>query len=788
MSFQLSDDELPELSEIILAPHTRPRRHSPRKQSAIVQDDSTSSTSKQISSTAGCRQAHPSPCKEPQSPSPKAASRPVPTPQDIPALPQNVVIGKTTATSNNRRLSPSHRPLPLKLTHVNSLLLPLSKMALNGQKPEPDASRPNSQVRTKAVGARSQQRIRSDMRTSESRSSARESRQKGKLLQRHASRFVLSEARCLDDEEEESDEDEDTDLSGFIVDDDAELSYYDSSASESEDDNSKIKRTVPKVAPRKRLQRGSPTKRRPSIEDEALDSDKENGGDRGLSAAFRDMRLSEDRSKHASSREMEVIDLTSSTSSSPIRPPEGPRGEITSDRGQDRMPRAKGISDTANSLNTFDAVLKFSPQVPSKSEVDRPVVEMADRDTESVPDRKNEAGYKTPPATPPRSPSKLKSPSKLLSPSKRSGAIPRSPHRPSMDAFWDHHIVNEWHDLYSPKKVPVTSPRKPGRARFKIWSDSEDDSDNGPSRQGSTSSPSPCSSRPKVKSRSQSPSKDPEKAEKKRLADEKKAATARKKAFDLRKEQLAWDLLHELDTNVTGSQLGDLTASTGGIRVVWSKTLRSTAGRANWKRTVTKPSGSPIKGGVAEGAGIKVQHVANIELAEKVIDGEDRLVNTLAHEFCHLANFMISGIRDQPHGASFKNWAVKVTKHLSQSDNETWKKVEVTTKHSYDIHHKYLWVCVGRDRTKAMEFLNLDGDEGCGTEYGRHSKSIDPEKHRCGKCKGRLIQVRPKPRATASLVKRLPRKLEKGDSIGGLETMVETVELGDRACPVVVEV
>ena len=45
-----------------------------------------------------------------------------------------------------------------------------------------------------------------------------------------------------------------------------------------------------------------------------------------------------------------------------------------------------------------------------------------------------------------------------------------------------------------------------------------------------------------------------------------------------------------------------------------------------------------------------------------------------------------------------------------------------------------------------MEFPSLEDDEGCGAEYGRHSKSIDTEKQRCGRCKGRLVQVRPKPR------------------------------------------
>lgn len=291
--------------------------------------------------------------------------------------------------------------------------------------------------------------------------------------------------------------------------------------------------------------------------------------------------------------------------------------------------------------------------------------------------------------------------------------------------------------------------------------------------------------------------KSPEKEEKKRLLEEKRAAAARKKDFDSRKERLALDLLHELDSKVVNSQLQRLTSSTGGVQIVWSKTLRSTAGRANWKRTGIKSSGSPIKGGEENGAGYKVQHSAKIELAEKIIDSEDRLVNTLAHEFCHLTNFMISNVRDQPHGASFKAWAAKVTSHLRQSDVEMWRNVRVTTKHSYEINHKYLWVCTGREQTPAMEFLSLKADEGCGTEYGRQSKSINTDKHRCGKCKGRLVQVRPKPRASPA--KKLTFVKKEGsvefqrsssgpssrsgssgvDRSPSVSAMIETVELSD---------
>jgi len=86
---------------------------------------------------------------------------------------------------------------------------------------------------------------------------------------------------------------------------------------------------------------------------------------------------------------------------------------------------------------------------------------------------------------------------------------------------------------------------------------------------------------------------------------------------------------------------------------------------------------------------------------------------------------MISGIKDNPHGASFKSWAAKATCAFKD------RNIKVTTKHTYEIAYKYIWAC---------------SSETCGLEYKRHSKSIDPGKHSCGGCKSKLVQVQPAPR------------------------------------------
>ena len=709
----------------------------------------------------------------------------------IPLLPRSTTVSETLRTSNNRQ-SPASPQRSLRLAHVDSLTLPLKHLAMQAAH---DESKPPVR-REKQVPSKEKGKSKSSAQAVENdrpRIPRHTAACKEKQMPHYTSRFVLKEAHCNDDEEDSNDEDEDeeTDLSGFIVDDDVEISFHDTSALESdgnsEEEREPAKRAPPPARRRRLLQRGSPTRRRlefgPNSEP---DSDKENRPLAELSTMLQKVSL---ENKKATEEEIEVIDLTSS----PMVPLVLKLHPSTLPSLQPHDAKPETNISRSNPFEHFDAIMKFSPPsfkpAPTVPPQDSPAKQTIDSDFDNQQLKSSEeddARFKTPPATPPRSPSKLKSPSKLLSPSKRQ-TIPRSPHRQSMDAFWDHNVINEWNDEYSPKKAPAASPGKRGLAKFQLWSDSEDEAEDH-SIGSSDSLPSPCLS----PSKSQSSSKSPEKEEKRRLVEEKRAAATRKKAFDSRKEQLALDLFRELDKKTADGQLAALASSTGGVSIVWSKTLRSTAGRANWRRTITKLSGSPVKGNPnSSDPGIKVQHFASIELAEKIIDCEDRLVNTLAHEFCHLMNFMISNVRNQPHGASFKKWAQKVTSHLRSTNISSWRKVEVTTKHSYVINHKYLWVCTGRPRTPAMEFLNVEEDEGCGGEYGRHSKSIDVEKHRCGKCKGLLVQVRPKPRATASPAKKRParRDLNRGGSAesssssgtqtGALRTLVETIELSD---------
>ncbi|KAL7814712.1 SprT-like family domain-containing protein [Trichoderma gracile] len=195
-----------------------------------------------------------------------------------------------------------------------------------------------------------------------------------------------------------------------------------------------------------------------------------------------------------------------------------------------------------------------------------------------------------------------------------------------------------------------------------------------------------------------------------------------KKSFEAKKTQLATDFLRQLDTRITHGKIGELTESTGGVKIVWSNTLKTTAGRANWKRETVVSKQTSDSGAAGEK---QYRHHSSIELSEKVIDDEQRLLNVIAHEFCHLANFMVSGITDNPHGKEFKAWAAKCSQSFASQG------IKVTTKHNYEIDFKYVWACTA-----------------CGCEYKRHSKSIDPKRHRCGACKAALEQTKPPPRQT----------------------------------------
>lgn len=322
------------------------------------------------------------------------------------------------------------------------------------------------------------------------------------------------------------------------------------------------------------------------------------------------------------------------------------------------------------------------------------------------------------PSTPPVEP---ESPSKLVSPSKKNARIPTAALRPSLDAFWSADVVNSWNDKHSPSK-PLFSPRKEKLLKQLVELAPLSDSDSDASFYSPTSSPRKKASTKKdvIDLTIDTP--------------DVKQIRAQRKAFSDAKHALAESFLAELDSQITNGQIASMAAQTGGIKLIWSKTLKTTAGRANWRRESLRLRTGPLPADLRT----EIRHHCSIELAEKVIDDEERLYNVLAHEYCHLTTFMLSEVRNNPHGKEFKVWAAQVSAAFAH------KAVTVTTKHSYSIEYKYVWECVS-----------------CGYAFKRHSKSVDPARHSCGKCKGALVQTKPTPRGSAKSKDGRPR--EKGE-------------------------
>ncbi|KAI1294114.1 hypothetical protein F5Y03DRAFT_373426 [Xylaria venustula] len=302
--------------------------------------------------------------------------------------------------------------------------------------------------------------------------------------------------------------------------------------------------------------------------------------------------------------------------------------------------------------------------------------------------------------------------------------IPVSPWKPEHKEFWDPEVNFAWIDKHSPPK----------KSAKKILDLAAPDNKEELKRRYGTSP-------------------------------EKKQA---KKAFDAVKEDLARDFLAELDRVITDGKLEELTEATGGLRIVWSNTLQTTAGRAHWKckTTTTTSKQPPISSKVSTGAAApsgttttkttSTQHYASIELATKVLANESDLLNTVAHEFCHLAVFLLHGKPKLAHGAEFKTYGQRVMRASSSSSSSSSSststsrkahelpppllllktprdrgvEINVTTRHSYEIEYRFVWRCAD-----------------CGGEVHRHSRSVDPTRQRCGRCKGGvLVQVKPVPR------------------------------------------
>ncbi|CAK9781729.1 hypothetical protein CC85DRAFT_267591 [Cutaneotrichosporon oleaginosum] len=171
--------------------------------------------------------------------------------------------------------------------------------------------------------------------------------------------------------------------------------------------------------------------------------------------------------------------------------------------------------------------------------------------------------------------------------------------------------------------------------------------------------------------------------------------------WEAHREKYAQSLFDELDASVFGARLGRAGAS---CTIKWDARINKSAGMAH-RRATRHKDGSRT-------------HEVWIALASKVLSEERQVRDTLAHEMCHVAAWVVDAEFRNPHGRVFKAWGRKVMR--ARPD------ISVTTKHDYTIHYKYEWQCT---------------DVACRKVYRRHSKSIDPAKQVCGACRARLAPL-----------------------------------------------
>ncbi|KAL3283413.1 hypothetical protein HHI36_006558 [Cryptolaemus montrouzieri] len=135
------------------------------------------------------------------------------------------------------------------------------------------------------------------------------------------------------------------------------------------------------------------------------------------------------------------------------------------------------------------------------------------------------------------------------------------------------------------------------------------------------------------------------------------------------------------------------------MKLEWNDRMLSTAGYC-YSRKITRSTGV-------------VERDARIVLSSKVLDSADRLRDTLIHEMCHAATWIVSQVRSG-HGDHWKAWANKARQIFPELP-------PIKTCHNYQVNTKYVYKCTG-----------------CGYSIGRHRKSLDIERKRCGYCLGKF--------------------------------------------------
>ncbi|TFY77231.1 hypothetical protein EWM64_g6781 [Hericium alpestre] len=199
-------------------------------------------------------------------------------------------------------------------------------------------------------------------------------------------------------------------------------------------------------------------------------------------------------------------------------------------------------------------------------------------------------------------------------------------------------------------------------------------------------------------------------------------------AAQAQREEYAQSLFDEFNRIVFD---GGLPPST---KLTWSKRLLTTAGRARWHRQAVSRCLHLLPSDLCCSRSKDGVHTTEIELATKILDSNERIRNTLSHEMCHLACWIINQDPKEGHGRAWKSWAAKVMRKRPEIDITvrfyfrfflSLPDLGRQTRHDYEISYPYEWEC-----------------EKCEKIYGRFSKSIRADEVVCGACKiGTLVPL-----------------------------------------------
>ncbi|OAF64360.1 HMG box-containing protein C19G7.04, partial [Intoshia linei] len=153
----------------------------------------------------------------------------------------------------------------------------------------------------------------------------------------------------------------------------------------------------------------------------------------------------------------------------------------------------------------------------------------------------------------------------------------------------------------------------------------------------------------------------------------------------------------------------------------------------SWNKRLIKTSGRCIgKKNVKCGEKIITCH---IELSCKVCDSPDRIRDTLLHEMCHGAVFLIDKDIHHGHGHLWKKYVIK--------SKSVFSKIPVVeTCHSYAINYKFYYRC-----------------ENCQLQEGRFKRNLKVENGGCSKCNGKIVVLIEEKKNKKNLIKFEPRKI-----------------------------